>query len=210
MTEFVLTSRNSGRSIVVEADSEIEALARIARQYFDVERRTPLRTVDEDLFGNVPALMPLSAEPTLEEFVAKGWEHLKENHPGVAAIQAMTDKRKKAMGARAKEIAKAVKDPKWQNPKVVWERIFHEITKSQFLTGRAPPGRGRTAPFKLTIDYVVRPSEFAKIFEGAYDDTTGRNIERTHDEHTGREIGPAERAARAYVENNRSRFVPSR
>lgn len=48
-----------------------------------------------------------------------------------------------------------------------WERFFAYIAESKFLTGKIPPPPGRT-PFELSLDWIVNPTNFAKIHEGAY------------------------------------------
>lgn len=48
-----------------------------------------------------------------------------------------------------------------------WRRFFEHIAKSAFLTGKTPPTAGRE-PFELSLDFIVTPSKFARIYEGAY------------------------------------------
>lgn len=70
-------------------------------------------------------------------------------------------------GARAAHLkARWREDPKRQNLDW-WERFFAHIAKSAFLTGKTPPTAGRE-PFELSLDFIVTPSKFAKIYEGAY------------------------------------------
>lgn len=49
-----------------------------------------------------------------------------------------------------------------------WRRFFAYIGYSSFLTGRAEPSRGRERPFTPNLEWIMRPSNFAKIFEGQY------------------------------------------
>lgn len=51
---------------------------------------------------------------------------------------------------------------------VYWRRLFTHIGKSEFLTGKAT-GEGRR-PFFASLDWIVLPSNFAKIIEGKYHD----------------------------------------
>ena len=47
-----------------------------------------------------------------------------------------------------------------------WGKFFRYILESDFLAGRAPT-RGR-APFRASFDWVVKPENYAKIYEGRY------------------------------------------
>lgn len=153
---------------------------------------------DGDLFnGELPEEPP---QP-LEEFVAEQWAVLKGEHPGVANLELLSPARITKIAARAGDVVKAMRKKKIEiTPEQVWRRIFVEIRKSAFLCGRAPPGRGRTTPFKLRIDYVLRQSEFFNIWDGGYDDGEQHGPGRSFDAGTGRQFGPAESAARRAVD----------
>lgn len=70
-------------------------------------------------------------------------------------------------GTRATHLkARWRENPKRQNLEW-WERFFGYIGESKFLTGQVPPSPGRT-PFELNLDWVVNPTNFAKIHEGSY------------------------------------------
>jgi hypothetical protein len=47
-----------------------------------------------------------------------------------------------------------------------WEELFNQISQSRFLTGRATGNNGR--PFFASLDWIVKPENFAKILEGRY------------------------------------------
>ena len=49
-----------------------------------------------------------------------------------------------------------------------WRRLFTHVGKSDFLMGRAA-AQGRR-PFLASLDWIVLPSNFAKIIEGKYHD----------------------------------------
>lgn len=51
-----------------------------------------------------------------------------------------------------------------------WQQFFEHCSKSPFLTGRVPPRRPGNKPFEVSIDWIVDPTNFQKIIEGAYDD----------------------------------------
>jgi uncharacterized protein YdaU (DUF1376 family) len=50
-----------------------------------------------------------------------------------------------------------------------WDQLFEHCAKSKFLTGRAAPRRQGEKPFEVSLDWIVSPSNFQKIIEGAYD-----------------------------------------
>lgn len=51
-------------------------------------------------------------------------------------------------------------DPKW------FEGYFSYVAESEFLTGRVK-GNGRE-PFRADLEWIIKPSNFAKIYEGKY------------------------------------------
>lgn len=48
-----------------------------------------------------------------------------------------------------------------------WRRYFGYVAESNFLTGRAEPRQGR-APFVASLEWLIRPKNFAKVIEGEY------------------------------------------
>lgn len=48
-----------------------------------------------------------------------------------------------------------------------WDRFFAYCAESEFLTGKTPPVNGRK-PFEISLDWIVNPSNLAKIVEGKY------------------------------------------
>lgn len=48
-----------------------------------------------------------------------------------------------------------------------WRRFFAWCAQSEFLTGRSP-GRDGHAPFVATLEWLIRPKNFAKVIEGNY------------------------------------------
>lgn len=47
-----------------------------------------------------------------------------------------------------------------------WRSFFAHIGRSKFLTGRAEGVKGE--PFKADLEWIIRPTNFAKIIEGKY------------------------------------------
>lgn len=48
-----------------------------------------------------------------------------------------------------------------------WEKFFGYCAQSDFLTGKVPPRNG-SKQFEVSLDWIVNPTNFAKIHEGAY------------------------------------------
>ena len=48
-----------------------------------------------------------------------------------------------------------------------WRGYFEQAGQSDFLTGRAPPGKDRM-PFVADLEWLMRPNNFAKVVEGRY------------------------------------------
>lgn len=49
-----------------------------------------------------------------------------------------------------------------------WRRFFGYVAQSMFLTGSAAPRQGSDRPFVATLEWLVRPKNFAKVVEGTY------------------------------------------
>ena len=48
-----------------------------------------------------------------------------------------------------------------------WRGYLSHVAESAFLTGRAPPAPGRQ-PFLADLEWLVRPANMARIYEGKY------------------------------------------
>lgn len=80
--------------------------------------------------------------------------------PMCPRIKQWTSARRKHLTARWREL------PKRQNLEY-WGRVFQHIGESKFLIGCAPSRDGRV-PFLLTLGWLVKPENFAKVIEGYY------------------------------------------
>lgn len=93
-------------------------------------------------------------------------EFCKELNP----VEELTPARKQVLGAR------------WDKRPTVdfWEKYFKRVSASDFLCGRAPPGPGRSTPFKADFEWIIKQENFIKILEGRYDnrDEKGKDDER--------------------------------
>lgn len=75
-------------------------------------------------------------------------------------VRVWTGTRVKHLQARWRESGKR-QNLEW------WRKFFDYVSQSEFLTGRAPAAQGRD-PFVVSLDWLVNPSNFAKVIEGKY------------------------------------------
>jgi hypothetical protein len=80
--------------------------------------------------------------------------------PTATQIRIWNDARRKHLQARWREDADR-QNLDW------WRRFFAYCSRSQFLSGQVPPSNGH-AQFVLGLDWIVNPTNFAKIIEGRY------------------------------------------
>lgn len=50
-----------------------------------------------------------------------------------------------------------------------WDNFFSHISANDFLAGRTPPGMGRSKPFRSTLLWITKETNFNKIASGEYD-----------------------------------------
>ena len=50
-----------------------------------------------------------------------------------------------------------------------WDNFFSHIAANDFLAGRTQPGNGRSKPFRSTLLWITKETNFAKIAAGEYD-----------------------------------------
>jgi uncharacterized protein YdaU (DUF1376 family) len=83
----------------------------------------------------------------------------------ITTIQGMSDQRVRHLTARLGEPAfsKVFGKP----TAAAWREFCRRIAASDFLAGKVRPREG-AKPFKLTIDWVLNPTNFLKILEGRY------------------------------------------
>ena len=87
--------------------------------------------------------------------------------PTCRQVREWNDSRKSFMRARWNEKLAAGKYTDLQTGLAYWKRLFAYINRSDFLTGRAEPASGRKQ-FVADLEWIIRPSNFAKIVEGKY------------------------------------------
>ena len=150
----------------------------------------PLTT--DDLFGNSAAeATAQQSSTTLSQKVEAEWKLLKAEFPGIAAVRKIDDGLAHMIETRAKQhrIGSEPLD-------AVWAEAFAAIRRSEFLQGRAPPGKDRTSAFKLSLAWLAIAKNFREVIGGKYDSSRDPAL---YDPDTGRRFGPAEQAFRGAV-----------
>jgi hypothetical protein len=150
-----------------------------------------------DLFGGESEV----AVPELADRVLEEWQRLCEEVGTVSKIRVLDKARREAIVKQARRVASDCPDP-WE----AWKRVFATIRNNTFLRGEEPPTKNYPKSFRLDIDFVLRPSQFLRIFEGTGFYEANRTHE-THDPVTGRHFESAEQASRkafARVRNARA------
>lgn len=127
------------------------------------------------------------AEP-IAVLVEREWNKLVDAEPGIARVRKIDADLAKKLGDLGRKQALD-----GQSPGEAWLELISAVRRSTFLCGRAPPGRDRTAPFRLSLGWAAEPKHFREILGGKYDDddrTRGTTTELA----TGRRLGPTEQA----------------
>lgn len=88
--------------------------------------------------------------------------------PELPAVVEWTEARKKMLAQRWRE-KKERQNLEW------WNRYFHIVKASDFLTGKTE-GRNGGAPFLADLEWIVRPSNMPKILEGKYKNRKGKDM----------------------------------
>lgn len=147
------------------------------------ERTTDVQpTINQELLTNNQlntCISPPDGEP-LAETVKKlpGCDHksviaLYHQHlPTMRRIEVWNDTRAGYLRQRWREVATELgqeKDIVVQDVLSWWEEFFQHVGKSKFLTGRVNDKGGRA--FVADLEWILKPSNFAKIIEGKYHGT---------------------------------------
>lgn len=94
-----------------------------------------------------------------------------DHMPANPRCKMLTAERQKAIAARWNEAAKLSCKPfgysSVSDGLNAWRQFFETCAESRFLTGRAPAADGKR-PFLADIDFLMRPSSFAKCLENKY------------------------------------------
>ena len=146
-----------------------ESTTNVAKHYVQpsqnaTHNRQPQQTVEEPN-GSLSSAKPKTAKLPCphEQLIALYHEEL----PTCRQVREWNDSRKSFMRARWNEKLAAGKYTDLQTGLAYWKRLFAYINRSDFLTGRAEPASGRKQ-FVADLEWIIRPSNFAKIVEGKY------------------------------------------
>lgn len=107
--------------------------------------------------GLVPGAKPGTPATPHQEIIALYHEIL----PVCPPVREWNDTRKKYLQARWRE------KPERQSLEW-WRKFFSYVAKSDFLTGKMP-GRNNGPPFIADLEWLIKPSNFAKVIEGRYE-----------------------------------------
>jgi uncharacterized protein YdaU (DUF1376 family) len=119
---------------------------------------------------------PADAEPAVSKKVFSGCNHqavidlYHQTLPTLNRIEVWNEVRQGLLRSRWREVAaEMVKEGKTADEAALldwWKTLFVYVGKSKFLTGRAEGSKDR--PFKADLEWIIRPTNFAKIIEGKY------------------------------------------
>lgn len=131
-------------------------------------REAVIETVRKPFLNSpVPAPAPVPVQEQGEmpdcphdEIIALYHEHL----PTCPRIRQWTEARRGHLRTRWREDAK-------RQSLDYWRRFFAHVAGSPFLTGRV--AKDGKAPFFASLDWLVKPENFAKVIEGRYHDKAG-------------------------------------
>ncbi len=180
-------SRDRKRQIYSRRMIRDEKKAKIGKKYAKQRWEQDTETIDEKPVPNGSG----HGGPTEPPMLRTKKEELREKkEPPKPPMRAMLEiwnetchraglpEAQKLPPARAKSLALRLKAD-FGNDLEQWRAYCRRIAASEFLTGRAAPGPGRDRPFKADINWVLNPTNLAKIVEGNYGDGPGAN---GHDE----------------------------
>jgi uncharacterized protein YdaU (DUF1376 family) len=141
-----------------------------------ITHNTVPNTQDPDLTGTNVPVRPADAEPA-QKLPECDHQAVRELYhqilPNLPACEVWNETRAGYLRQRWREVGMdMIKD----NPEQLvtkemmldfWRRYFIHVGKSKFLTGRAPAGKDRK-PFLADLEWIIRPTNFAKIIEKRY------------------------------------------
>lgn len=126
-------------------------------------------TLEQDTSDSGDFKSPDVSPLKLSRWVGEEWHRLKADHPGVADVRVVDENLDRMIQLRGKQQAREGEDGF-----AVWVAAFQEIRASAFLQGRAPPSGGRDNPFKLSLGWLCKPTNFREVINGKYRDNPRR------------------------------------
>lgn len=90
-----------------------------------------------------------------------------ETLPTLRRVEVWSEARATSLRARWREVCAAEKYDQTQG--LAWFKdFFLLVSRSKFLTGRAPPRPGSDKPFSSDLEWLLAPKNFVKVVEGNY------------------------------------------
>lgn len=114
-----------------------------------IDNRNLNETLNEESNGGA-----IAPDPVLIAF--EEWNETARNL-GLPIAEKLTDQRRKKLKKRLTE----------NDGAITWRRALAGVEQSKFLRGLAHAKDGE-APFRCTLDFLLQPSSFQKVIEGAY------------------------------------------
>lgn len=125
----------------------------------DADADAEVNTTSNEVVGkNAVTVLPVAADDCPHQAIIAAYHELL---PVCPHIREWTPARAAALRARWRE------KPERQSVDW-WRQLFAYCARSEFLTGRARPAPGRK-PFLLSLDWLVKAENFAKVVEGRYE-----------------------------------------
>ena len=161
--------------------SKIDQASRAGKA--SAERRMSARSTDVQLTNNQepitnnqlkPSICPPDGEPDPPKKLP-GCDHkavielYHQNLPTMRRVEVWNETRAGYLRQRWREVAAELaqtNDIDANNVLNWWEQFFQSVSKSRFLTGRVNGKDGRA--FVADLEWILKPSNFAKIVEGKY------------------------------------------
>ena len=166
-------ARESARS---RWDKRLDANASVSHTEGNATHNPLPITHDPSLVVPNGTTRPADAEPEVGKVKLPGCNHqgvielYHQTLPTLNRIEMWNDTRQGLLRSRWREVAQElIKDGKDASEASIldwWRSFFGYIGKSKFLTGRSE-GK-RDTPFKADLEWIIRPTNFAKIIEGKY------------------------------------------
>ena len=132
----------------------------------------------------------------LADFVQHEWLRLKASNPNMGDCRSITDAMANQIRDRAKEHLKT-----GETLHDVWIAMFQKIEESDFLRGRAKPGRGYTKSMRMTLSRLLKPHIFREAINDGYNGTEQRS---DYDPDSGEVLGPGAAATRGTLSRLRN------
>jgi len=179
-----LTSVNSPESWRLDAyQNDTESDTTVSKQYGrtyqnDTHNRQSQKTID-DANASLSAETANQPATTAKKSSAIPCPHQEligiyhEEMPENPEVREWNQIRQRLMQSRWKEKLTAGKYKTKEEGLAYWRRYFAHCAKSSFLTGNTDGSSGRP-PFIANMEWLIRPSNFAKVVEGAYHQEGGK------------------------------------